>query len=163
MPQPELICILLVEPGPTLGRADQVGEQHRQGLDPRWVAHPAHTRTCVGHPPANRVADERELLREVLLAKDEPIYGTVPLEGDDELVDNRRRGVYPYRNLMRRTSYETQKYQLQVELLKLQAWTKETGQRVVILFEGRDAAGKGGTITRFMEHVNPRGAPHRHR
>jgi polyphosphate kinase 2 (PPK2 family) len=47
---------------------------------------------------------------------------------------------------------------LQVELLKLQAWVKETGQRVVILFEGRDAAGKGGTIKRFMEHLNPRGA-----
>jgi polyphosphate kinase 2 (PPK2 family) len=55
------------------------------------------------------------------------------------------------------TSYE-QKYRLQVELLKLQAWVKETGQRVVILFEGRDAAGKGGTIKRFMEHLNPRGA-----
>ena len=47
---------------------------------------------------------------------------------------------------------------LQVELLKLQAWIKETGQRVVIVFEGRDAAGKGGTIKRFMEHMNPRGA-----
>jgi polyphosphate kinase 2 (PPK2 family) len=45
-----------------------------------------------------------------------------------------------------------------VELLKLQAWVKDTGQRVVILFEGRDAAGKGGTIKRFMEHLNPRGA-----
>ena len=51
-----------------------------------------------------------------------------------------------------------QKYHLQVELLKLQAWVKDTGQRIVILFEGRDAAGKGGTIKRFMEHLNPRGA-----
>jgi polyphosphate kinase 2 (PPK2 family) len=59
---------------------------------------------------------------------------------------------------MSRKSYEKQKYRLQVELLKLQAWVKETGQRVVILFEGRDAAGKGGTIKRFMEHLNPRGA-----
>jgi hypothetical protein len=59
---------------------------------------------------------------------------------------------------MRRSTYEAQKYQLQVELLKLQAWVKETGQRVVILFEGRDAAGKGGAIKRFMEHLNPRGA-----
>lgn len=57
-----------------------------------------------------------------------------------------------------RKSYEKQKYRLQVELLKLQAWVKESGQRVVILFEGRDAAGKGGTIRRFMEHLNPRGA-----
>ena len=61
-------------------------------------------------------------------------------------------------NLLSRKKYEEQKYQLQVELLKLQAWVKETGQRVVILFEGRDAAGKGGAIKRFMEHLNPRGA-----
>jgi polyphosphate kinase 2 len=67
-------------------------------------------------------------------------------------------GGYPYKNLMQRRNYERQKYRLQVELLKLQAWVKETGQKVVILFEGRDAAGKGGTIKRFMEHLNPRGA-----
>jgi polyphosphate kinase 2 len=48
--------------------------------------------------------------------------------------------------------------QLQVELLKLQNWVKETGERIIVLFEGRDAAGKGGTIKRFMEHLNPRGA-----
>jgi len=69
-----------------------------------------------------------------------------------------REGGYPYKNLLSRRSYERQKYRLQVELLKLQAWVKETGARVVILFEGRDAAGKGGTIKRFMEHLNPRGA-----
>jgi polyphosphate kinase 2 len=59
---------------------------------------------------------------------------------------------------MSRRAYEKQKYRLQVELLKLQAWVRDTGQRVVILFEGRDAAGKGGAIKRFMEHLNPRGA-----
>lgn len=67
-------------------------------------------------------------------------------------------GGYPYKNLLSRKTYEKEKYHLQVELLKLQAWVKETGQRVVIIFEGRDAAGKGGTIRRFMEHLNPRGA-----
>jgi len=77
---------------------------------------------------------------------------------DEELADNWRDGGYPYKNLMLRRNYEAQKYRLQVELLKLQAWVKTTGQRVVILFEGRDAAGKGGTIKRFMEHLNPRGA-----
>ncbi|MBB5514576.1 polyphosphate kinase 2 [Rubricella aquisinus] len=65
---------------------------------------------------------------------------------------------YPYETRISRRSYERQKAQLQVELLKLQQWVKETGQRVVILFEGRDAAGKGGTIKRFMEHLNPRDA-----
>jgi polyphosphate kinase 2 len=77
---------------------------------------------------------------------------------DEELAGDWRTGAYPYKNLMSRKRYETQKYQLQVELLKLQNWVKETGQRVVILFEGRDAAGKGGAIKRFMEHLNPRGA-----
>jgi len=77
---------------------------------------------------------------------------------DRELADNWQQGGYPYKNLLSRKSYERQKYRLQVELLKLQAWVKETRQRVIVLFEGRDAAGKGGTIKRFMEHLNPRGA-----
>ena len=67
-------------------------------------------------------------------------------------------GEYPYHSKMGRKAYEKQKAQLQVELLKVQHWVKETGQKIVILFEGRDAAGKGGTIKRFMEHLNPRGA-----
>ena len=77
---------------------------------------------------------------------------------DFELADDWRDGGYPYMNLMSRRNYEREKYQLQVELLKLQAWVRSTGQRVIILFEGRDAAGKGGAIKRFMEHLNPRGA-----
>lgn len=77
---------------------------------------------------------------------------------DDVLADDWRSGGYPYKNRMSRKNYEREKYKLQVELLKLQHWIKETGARVVILFEGRDAAGKGGTIKRFMEHLNPRGA-----
>ena len=87
-----------------------------------------------------------------------PTPGQASIDPDDELVPDWRDGGYPYRHLMRRSSYERQKYALQVELLKLQAWVKESGQRLVILFEGRDAAGKGGTIKRFMEHLNPRGA-----
>jgi len=77
---------------------------------------------------------------------------------DEVLASDWRSGGYPYKNLMSRKAYEQQKYKLQVELLKLQAWVKNTKQRVVILFEGRDAAGKGGAIKRFMEHLNPRGA-----
>ena len=65
---------------------------------------------------------------------------------------------YPYAKKMDREEYETSKQQLQIELLKMQTWVKETGQRIVILCEGRDAAGKGGTIKRMMEHLNPRGA-----
>jgi len=65
---------------------------------------------------------------------------------------------YPYPARMRRREYEALKHDLQIELLKVQKWVKDTGQRIVTLFEGRDAAGKGGTIKRFMEHLNPRGA-----
>jgi polyphosphate kinase 2 len=77
---------------------------------------------------------------------------------EQELADDWRNGGYPYKYLLSRKSYEHQKYRLQVELLKMQAWVKDTGQKVIVLFEGRDAAGKGGTIKRFMEHLNPRGA-----
>ncbi len=77
---------------------------------------------------------------------------------DRALAENWRQGGYPYKNLLSRKNYERQKYRLQVELLKLQAWVKDAEQRVIVLFEGRDAAGKGGTIKRFMEHLNPRGA-----
>ncbi len=65
---------------------------------------------------------------------------------------------YPYRVRLRRKEYEAEKKRLQIELLKVQSWVKESGQRIVMLFEGRDAAGKGGTIKRFTEHLNPRGA-----
>ena len=101
--------------------------------------------------------DEVKALKRTLFKRpdDDDAHGVDP---DTELAAGWRDGSYPYRNLMSRKSYEKQKYRLQVELLKLQAWVKETGARVVILFEGRDAAGKGGTIKRFMEHLNPRGA-----
>ncbi len=68
------------------------------------------------------------------------------------------KGKYPYKTKMKKAVYEKHKKELQVELLKVQKWVEETGQRIVILFEGRDAAGKGGTIKRFMEHLNPRQA-----
>ncbi len=97
----------------------------------------------------------RKLLREDMLRQRQPVHEMDP---DEVLASDWRKGGYPYKHLLSRKTYEAQKYQLQVELLKLQAWVKETGQRVVILFEGRDAAGKGGTIKRFMEHLNPRGA-----
>ena len=69
-----------------------------------------------------------------------------------------REGVYPYRRKLKRGAYEAEKARLQVELLKVQRWVRRSGTRIVVLFEGRDAAGKGGTIKRFMEHMNPRSA-----
>lgn len=67
-------------------------------------------------------------------------------------------GKYPYSDRLKRSEYEKQKADLQAELLKAQHWAAETGQRFAMLFEGRDAAGKGGAIKRFTEHLNPRNA-----
>ena len=100
--------------------------------------------------------DDRKALRKAIKTSSAADVGKP--NPDEELSADWRDGGYPYKNLLRRSVYEKEKYKLQVELLKLQNWVKETGARVVILFEGRDAAGKGGTIKRFMEHLNPRGA-----
>lgn len=67
---------------------------------------------------------------------------------------------YPYEERLDRAVYDVEKYSLQVELLKFQNWQHRTGGRHVVVFEGRDAARKGGTIQRFMEHLNPRQAHH---
>ncbi|MDR2838431.1 MAG: polyphosphate kinase 2 [Azonexus sp.] len=107
---------------------------------------------------AGMPAEESVALLKGLLKQQRMKAEAQAVNPDEELAGDWRRGGYPYKNLMQRRNYERQKYRLQVELLKLQAWVKETGQKVVILFEGRDAAGKGGTIKRFMEHLNPRGA-----
>jgi polyphosphate kinase len=69
-------------------------------------------------------------------------------------------GGYPYDKKLKREDYEDDLRSLQIELLKLQNWARETGARVVIFVDGRDAAGKGSTIKRFMEHLNPRHARH---
>jgi len=84
---------------------------------------------------------------------DDPVL----LKRDGSPVDTWRED-YPYDERMPRADYDHAKRLLQIELLKLQNWVRDTGERLVILFEGRDAAGKGGTIKRFMEHLNPRGA-----
>ena len=65
---------------------------------------------------------------------------------------------YPHKKKMGRTKYEATKLELQIELLKMEKWVKDNGKKVMMLFEGRDAGGKGGTIKRFTEHMNPRGA-----
>lgn len=77
---------------------------------------------------------------------------------DEDPIGEAWRQDYPYDKKLPRKQYEKQKRALQIELLKLQTHIKETGKKVIIIFEGRDAAGKGGAIKRFMEHLNPRGA-----
>lgn len=76
----------------------------------------------------------------------------------DPLIDRLayRSGGYPYDDRPKRKTYEKQLLALQIELLKLQSWVRSTGQRVALVFEGRDAAGKGGTIHRLTQHLNPR-------
>jgi polyphosphate kinase 2 len=91
-----------------------------------------------------------------LTVEDDADGDPILLQPDGTPVDTWRED-YPYDERMSREEYEREKRLLQIELLKLQYWVRETGQRIVILFEGRDAAGKGGTIKRFTEHLNPRG------
>jgi polyphosphate kinase 2 len=107
---------------------------------------------------AGAAPDDVLALKALLTRYERAAKGTKRDRADVELAEDWRDGGYPYKNLMSRRNYEREKYKLQVELLKLQAWVRKTGQRIVVLFEGRDAAGKGGTIKRFMEHLNPRGA-----
>ncbi|WP_233352360.1 polyphosphate kinase 2 [Pseudogemmobacter humi] len=79
-----------------------------------------------------------------------------PAVGADEIREAFESGRYPYGRPLGRLAYEREKALLQAELLKVQIWAQETGQKFVLIMEGRDAAGKGGTIKRFMEHLNPR-------
>ena len=104
--------------------------------------------------PAERTLEGFADLAELLESRRKP----GGLSNNDTLEIGFERGIYPYRKRISVQEYENEKLRLQAELLKVQKWVKETGQRIVILFEGRDAAGKGGTIKRFMEHLNPRAA-----
>ena len=108
---------------------------------------------------------QRENLREFIDKLIHEGYTVSDSEGPDpELIDPGGRAVetwrqdYPYDELMKREEYEEEKYKLQIELLKLQYWGQDHGMRHLLVFEGRDAAGKGGTIKRFTEHLNPRAA-----
>ncbi|MCF6264044.1 MAG: polyphosphate kinase 2 [Xanthomonadales bacterium] len=86
------------------------------------------------------------------------IKGDKAMSNEESLKLSYKLGVYPYDTKMPSAAYESEKLLLQTELLKFQSWVKISGKRIVTLFEGRDAAGKGGTIKRFMEHLNPREA-----
>jgi polyphosphate kinase len=102
-------------------------------------------------------ASDRELLAGLRVEDDDEHDDPVLLYADGRVVETWRED-YPYPEKMTRAEYEHLKRPLQIELVKLQNWVKSTGERIVLVFEGRDAAGKGGTIKRFTEHLNPRGA-----
>ncbi|WP_296764687.1 polyphosphate kinase 2 [Sediminimonas sp.] len=84
----------------------------------------------------------------------EDVRGAIKRAEKDDILDP----AYPHSERLPRAQYEAQLERLQIELSKLQAWSRQTGRRFALVFEGRDAAGKGGTIRRFREHLNPRGA-----
>ncbi len=90
--------------------------------------------------------------------KEKPVNVLVNIQVDEKQLKREAEAYYPYKKKMAMTEYMDVQYQLQIELLKWQNWVKESGERVMVLCEGRDAAGKGGTIKRFMEHLNPRAA-----
>ena len=102
-------------------------------------------------------ASDQELLAGLRVDDDDEHDDPVLRYADGRTVETWRED-YPYQEKLTRDEYEYRKRPLQIELVKLQNWVKSTGQRIVIVFEGRDAAGKGGTIKRFTEHLNPRGA-----
>jgi polyphosphate kinase 2 len=101
---------------------------------------------------------ETEKLTPIMTISPEKKEFIYDLSHDNDHVDWNADGAYPYTSKMKKQEYEQRKRELQTELLKMQSWVKDTKQRIVLVFEGRDAAGKGGTIKRFTEHLNPRGS-----
>ena len=108
---------------------------------------PPAQKATAAKPPVKPLVAQPENEAEVLKAVETPSQ-----------IEACESGRYPYQTKLGRRDYEDQKSKLQAELLKVQHWAQETGQKFVLLFEGRDAAGKGGTIKRFTEHMNPRTA-----
>ncbi|MGH1452091.1 MAG: polyphosphate kinase 2 [Paracoccaceae bacterium] len=115
------------------------------------------------NPPEARTAPASSPVNGAITAEPAPVPTRKPTPHKphptpDEIRRAFETGAYPYDTKLSRRSYESQKAKIQSELLKVQHWAQETGQKFVLLFEGRDAAGKGGTIKRFTEHLNPRHA-----
>jgi len=107
--------------------------------------------------PLHAVASEPAKQKKIDEKSPAHIYGEMR-HSPEMIKELFRTGQYPYKTKIRKSAYEQHKSELQVELLKVQNWVKQTGQKIVVICEGRDAAGKGGTIKRFMEHLNPRAA-----
>jgi polyphosphate kinase len=130
-----------------------LGDSDADGVAaPRPAAVPAPVAQPISGPLLDRLGDYRVIDDD----DDDPVLFTQ----DGHPVGTWREG-YPYDERMSREDCERDKRLLQIELLKLQKWIKASGERLMVLFEGRDAAGKGGTIKRFVEHLNPARCPGR--
>ena len=125
---------------------------------------PATESGNIKKPPTEKVATKKRTkadLKEILADMSDPekvLASPDIISGSGLLQVSYELGEYPYPKKISRKDYENEKQLLQAELLKVQAWVKEKQKRIAGFFEGRDAAGKGGTIKRFMEHLNPRAA-----
>jgi polyphosphate kinase len=121
-------------------------------------ARPVADRTKLARPPDMRVGELLDDLASQLgLRIQQAKNGPVLVQRDGKVAETWRED-FPYGERLAQKRYDREKRQLQIELLKLQRHVKAVGGRLVIVFEGRDAAGKGGTIKRFTENLNPRGA-----
>lgn len=103
---------------------------------------------------------KKQALKELVELRNPTFVMNQPMamSGNELLEITHAIGEHPYAKKMGIEEYEHEKHLLQTELLKVQSWVKEHQKKIVVFFEGRDAAGKGGTIKRFMEHLNPRAA-----
>lgn len=117
---------------------------------------PTDSKSPQQSPEVKFKKDEVERLLVALTDAKQVMNGSISMSGKDLLKITNANGQYPYAEKMKLAEYEREKYLLQIELLKVQKWAKAKGKKIVMLFEGRDAAGKGGTIKRFTEHLNPR-------
>ncbi len=134
-------------PDSTGAAAELVTEKKINPLEPEPKTKP-QSKT----KPKSKSADKRSVSGEALHQLGEMRHNPLQIKHAFES------GEYPYKSRIKRDVYEKHKVELQVELLKVQKWVEQTGEKIVVLFEGRDAAGKGGAIKRFMEHLNPRAA-----
>jgi len=110
-------------------------------------------------PPTSDQPEHKVLTmnKETVVAKPD-VLGSEIKSSKQGILESFRNGEYPYAEKMKRDEYEAEKKKLQIELLKMQSYVRESGEKIVMIFEGRDAAGKGGTIKRINEHLNPRHA-----
>lgn len=125
----------------------------------RPASSPKKTKAPAKRTTANKTSPAFPLIAEI----DEQVRKSIPagLVKKVQSATSKRQiisPIYPYARTMSRLAYERQIRLLHIELVKMQSWVIESGERIVMLFEGRDAAGKGGTIKRFTENLNPRGA-----